>query len=232
MSAFEELQLLPNKLRGYHPKCLIYPPNSSEIIISTDQREYNGGIFKYNLITNTVQCIHNYDTNSPSRHGHFIGNDKLFIYAGFGKRFFVYDLKTNTNITSNYTNTALCDIKDCDLYSKAVNVSSNGVVKIHILTRRNHLIYNCNNGTIIKGIIQKMQSYPKLIYSESAKQLLSLGSDKSDEIFTCDINQKLDQTQYVCKLKEKLQMPHTIGDENILKNIFKNINIIISFRNT
>eukprot|EP01084_Bolivina_argentea_P223796 378584_1 len=96
--SFKQLQVLPLECDGYHPKPLYYPHDSNTVIISTDSRENNPGIFKYNINTNKLELIHKYDKCQTMHHGHFIDykNEILYIFGGSYNTFNAFNLKTNT----------------------------------------------------------------------------------------------------------------------------------------
>eukprot|EP01084_Bolivina_argentea_P099036 178013_1 len=94
--SFQKLQSLPHQLDGVTmPKPLIYPQHSNYVIISTHVDDNNPGIFKYNLVTNTMDILYKYDnTIRCSDNGQFIDGDSLFIFGGEYDSFFAFDLNT------------------------------------------------------------------------------------------------------------------------------------------
>eukprot|EP01084_Bolivina_argentea_P099035 178012_1 len=93
--SFEKSQKLPYQWECHMPKPLIYPENSNYVIISTHVDDNNPGIFKYNLVTNTMDILYKYDnTIRCSDNGQFIDGDSLFIFGGEYDSFFAFDLNT------------------------------------------------------------------------------------------------------------------------------------------
>ena len=61
---FSELQQLPVSFEYYIPKPCRYPRDSSSIIISTDRFEGNPGIFRYDIETNEMKKMLQYDKDA------------------------------------------------------------------------------------------------------------------------------------------------------------------------
>eukprot|EP01084_Bolivina_argentea_P023390 43623_1 len=220
--SFQKSQTLPYEWGYCMPKPLIYPKHSNHVIISTDGYDDNPGIFKYNLVTNTMENLYKYDnTIRCSYNGHFIDDNSLFIFGGEYNSFFAFDLNTKSVQTDNRTNTILNDIMNCGYCPKAVHVSWLEINQIHIaITKAKHIThfkYDCNNKTLTKiniDIFSKLGlEYPKLIYAEYTKQLMILGLDQKDTILTCDINGNVNQNKYEWKVNNTIKMPHIVEDE-------------------
>eukprot|EP01084_Bolivina_argentea_P234927 395467_1 len=214
--SFQKLESLPHYWNEYMPKPLIYPENSNSIIISTSSHDVNAGIFKYDLITNTMENLCKYDDSIGCiAHGQFIDCDFLFIFGGENDLFFVFDLKINSNITQKYVDNVLHDIHNCGVDPNSVRISSNKMNKIHILTQ-DHIIYDSNFKTLTKidtNILDKEEIlFPKVIYNEWSEQLIILGSDDNDCILTCKINTKSNENEYKWEVNKKIKMPYIAGD--------------------
>eukprot|EP01084_Bolivina_argentea_P023389 43622_1 len=152
--SFQKSQPLPYQWTCSMPKPLICSEHSNYVIISTHCEDNNPGIFKYNLITNTMEMLHKYDnTTECSYHGQLIDGDSLFIFGGENDSFFAFDLNTKSIQTDNRTNTALNDVDciNCCYCAKTVYVSSSKINQFHITSTRGryttHFKYDCNNKT-------------------------------------------------------------------------------------
>eukprot|EP01084_Bolivina_argentea_P264265 447597_1 len=207
---FNKLQPIPLIFLFYQPKPLFYPHNSNDIIISTDCRHNKPGIFKYNIVTNKLEVIHeyDYDTYKISRHGHFIDykNELLYIFGGTYGTFRAFDFKTN--IMTNM------GINNSGRYKKSIHIPSTN--EIHILKNYNHhSIFDCNdklfreinsNRDVLLNSNSDMD-YTKLIYCEFNKQLMIFGGDGMDEIFYCNIKKQSENFKMEWKLNKKIKMP-------------------------
>eukprot|EP01084_Bolivina_argentea_P106976 191310_1 len=211
--SFEHLQSLSKYFIYETPKPLFYPKKSNYIIISTRCTESNAGIYKLNLITNTLELLCQYDnTITFDHHGQFIHNDMLYLFDG-SDHFFMYDLKTKSNIKKEFVNTKLGNV----FSPETAHISSEEIDQIHVVQHEKHLKYDCKNRALTNmtcpnddGLYSEY-TYPKLIYSKYAKKLIILGSYASDTILTCDINEKIDQNKYEWKVN-KIKMPHIVDD--------------------
>eukprot|EP01084_Bolivina_argentea_P313062 542103_1 len=232
---FITLGNLPKLFKYDLPTLLCYPRNSNWVIISTDCDETDAGIYKYNMITNKLELLQNYDgiNNPPDFHGQFINRNVLCIFGGSHCSLITYDL-LNSTITTNKTNISLCDIQNLDECPKCVNIFSNKTNHIHILHQCNHFIYDCNINKEVKveidcNILKTFKiKFPKLLYSESTQQLMILGADDSDRIFTCDIEEN-QQSEYKWILNEKIKMPRMIEDERGYNYVLVNDVIIVFY---
>eukprot|EP01084_Bolivina_argentea_P298297 514025_1 len=103
--SFQKLQSLPCICGQSIPKPLIYPKHSNSVIISISYLENiqnNAGIFKYNLIKNTMEFLYKYDDTIRCReHGQFIVRDSLFVFGGETDSFFTFNLNTKSIKTDN-----------------------------------------------------------------------------------------------------------------------------------
>eukprot|EP01084_Bolivina_argentea_P043362 79899_1 len=81
-----------------YPKPLFYPLNSNSIIISTMSGDDKEGIFTYNINTNKLKllCEYNFDRDEIEYHQHFIdyNNDILYIFDRW-RTIKAFNLKTN-----------------------------------------------------------------------------------------------------------------------------------------
>ncbi len=213
---FQKLQQIPQHLPPYTPKPIFHPTDQKCVIMSSNANEYTqSGIFKHNLENNESKLLVTYDAigEEMEAHAQFIDtkNNKLYI-CGDGS-FITYNLNNNEaklgDINDNYNG----ELANVGGFAKAVHIRSPEIDEIHILGTYQHCKLNCNQQTITAICSNDYIYCAKLSYNPISKQLMILGGDESDRIWTCHIDGKSNQTKYEWTLNNKLKMSHCITDE-------------------
>eukprot|EP01084_Bolivina_argentea_P257621 434070_1 len=213
-SPFKRSHKLPINFNYYIPKPIHHPTDPNCIIISSIclKNEKNGGIYKYNILTNESQMIYKYDdttfthhTGSPSYHGQFIdpSNNTLVLYGGFDSIYKIFDLNTNQmqQIQWNTRRFSECDVVKILLSISGVTPQSTFIPpinEIHILsinekTEKSHYKFNVETKEAITLKINSelplhFPEYPKLVYIKELQKLYVFGGKSNDLIFSYNNN--------------------------------------------
>ena len=194
------------------PEPIGYPKGSVQLIISTNSAASNGGIFMYNLESNQSRLLSKYPKMYQlNDHAQFIdyANDILYIFGGPLQTFSTFNFKTeewrlgSESINYHYQ---LSQLPDC---TRCVYVNTSIKDQIHIISNRKHIIFDCNEQKFMDIEREIQDGYFKPIFVPFKNQLMLLGGDRTDDIYTCAI----DQDKYEWKLHDKLKMPHRVKDD-------------------
>ncbi len=141
-------------------------------------------------------------------HGQFIDPKSNKLYIVGGGSFITYDLNKG-EINDNYNP----ELANCGPFAKTIHIVSSVLDEIHILGGGTHCKFDCNQQQITEICTNNYFQCAKLSYNPITKQLMILGGDCSDEIWTCHIDGNSNQTEYEWKLCDKLRIPHCVTDE-------------------
>ena len=214
---FKRLPKLPKKFSIEFPKPTFYPIDSDTVIISARSE-----IFKYNLRNNEMELLEQFDSTLIHHHEQFIDfkNNVLYIYGGDHCSFIQLNLNTATLKIGNDNDNYHQQVADCGELSKSVHISTTTRDEIHILGSVEHFKFDCNQQKFIKiGSNPNDTYYTKLTYVPLTKQLMILGGDETDDIYTYKIKETSNQTKTEWKLNENLNMPRCVLDERYYKTV-------------
>ncbi len=186
------------------------------ILICTDYRQQNAGIYQYNVTTNQINLIHKYENNFyPRYHTQFMDEKEhiLYIFGGVHRSFLIFNLTTKA--TQYYPSNLLSKI---GRYPSITFIPS-PLNEIHAYDQfAGHLKYKIADKNAIKinslplKHNKQLIRFPKLMYSPFNQQMMVLGADHDDAIFYCNIKQHLNQTEYIWTLTTDT-MPHCIAED-------------------
>eukprot|EP01084_Bolivina_argentea_P282764 484088_1 len=188
------------------PKPSHNPKNQDVVFISTDYDE--GGIYKYNLTTNSFNKMWTYTqtfTNAVE-HGQFLDAKNELLYILAGDVIGIFDL--NAKVMNVDTANALCD---GSFFPESAYIASTN--ECHVLSKTLedsiHYKMDMNNKKINKMKMNTINvTYANMLYIPYTKQLMCF-EDKSDTIWYCNIEQISNtSTQKYDWQPYHLKMPH------------------------
>ena len=212
---FQKLPELPSHIVYYTPRPVFHPIDPNCIILSTENYGINGGIYKYHLEDNEITCLANYNEIESMRdkylddHTQFLDsiNNKLHICGGEETIFITYEINTGI-IKVGENNDDYNDVlAHCGPGAEIVHIKSSTKNEIHITNSIAHVKYDYIKRylTIFRDVHFGFE-FLKLSYNPLKKQLMVLGGEDSDTIWTCDL-----ETQVKWKLNTELKMPHCVN---------------------
>ena len=216
----------------YFPNTLYYHSplhNKSYLILSTDSRETNNGIFQYDIKLDIISKLADYPPEfHVTNHGNAIVNDMLYIFCGAYRVFAILNLKTlewNIKCKNQFMslvhhsrldqiNTLSYNILEM-LQPKSVYIP-HPINELHIFgnahLRSYHMKYDEEQQTFIElsGVNgNSMLMYSHLIYVEQQQRMYIIGGEipkwgqqvAANEIWYCSLNG--DNDDYKWKLYEQ-----------------------------
>ena len=203
-------QQLPLSLHFSYPPSQPWHSSQNTIIVSSDYNDTNPGIFKYNITTNKSELLTSYkDAMDAEFHGQFIDQDDiLYIFGGDTRCCFTIDLRTKQIKKQDYHALAACG-------TDPRSVSASTINEIYILAKSDHFKFDCNQG-IVETISDDEHDLipdfdcPKVAFIPFKKQLMVLGGDCQDNIYTLNVDKHSDQSKWT--LKEATKMPHCVEE--------------------
>ena len=183
-----------SRMNNFIPKPSLYGKDCQSVIISTATNETDEGIYKYNVVTNTLTLIAKYPSSMSmdlNIHGQFYDHKHELLYLWSDDGVWSYNFATNAFIQISDPN---------GIFTTAVALSCICCIKnyVHVYGINKFFKYNINNKSIDifqnHIFIKEKIENPKLIYIEQQDKLYSLGSsfpyfDASTKIMICDTNQ-------------------------------------------
>ena len=221
MQVSDAFTLLPSTPVAFMSQCSIPKPlfyEKNVILVTTNFDDHNPGIYKFNFETNQLELLSSYNNISPKSHGQFIDYDHNVLYLYGGKLSDIYQFDLNTN-TFKELSVTWRSLQSRWSFPVAVNVSNRN--ETHILGRTLHFKFHHKTQS---PKITKVSPYAlpfdgrnrKALYIPLEQQVMVLGGDMSDEIWTCSVGGKPYQMHYTMynydwTLRKKLRMPHCVS---------------------
>ena len=174
----------------------------------------DSGCYKYNPNSNKLELMTKYTSFT---HHHMsidtqfmdIMNDTLYLFSSDAE-YLGFNIKTKR--TCEGRNGPVEQIGVSGDFPKAFYVEESLIKEMHVLGKWRHCKFDYVTREFTEICYNNYVDYPKLLYNPLFKQLMILGGDGLDGIWTFDVI-KENNARQEWKLHDTLKMPHCVGWE-------------------